>query len=183
LLFAGSESLVNAYTTAKTEAGASFKNDGVYMEKFVEEPRHIEIQVAGDQYGNVCHLSERDCSIQRRHQKLEHQGHYAGVEQGRSEFQIAVQRCPVEPRHAVALSRIHINCLLQETPHRVLVALHGSIRDADIGGLLFWLSQVNRLPIRNVDIQHAMVCAFITSAEYQLRFNSVVTHSNQECQH
>lgn len=59
-----------AYNTAKAEAGASFKNDGVYMEKFVEEPRHIEIQVAGDQYGRVCHLSERDCSIQRRHQKL-----------------------------------------------------------------------------------------------------------------
>jgi len=59
-----------AYTTAKTEAAAAFKNDGIYMEKFVEEPRHIEIQVAGDQYGNVCHLSERDCSIQRRHQKL-----------------------------------------------------------------------------------------------------------------
>jgi acetyl-CoA carboxylase, biotin carboxylase subunit len=58
------------YDMAKTEAGASFKNDGIYMEKFVEEPRHIEIQVAGDQYGNVCHLSERDCSIQRRHQKL-----------------------------------------------------------------------------------------------------------------
>jgi acetyl-CoA carboxylase, biotin carboxylase subunit len=58
------------YDNAKTEAAASFKNDGIYMEKFVEEPRHIEIQVAGDQYGNVCHLSERDCSIQRRHQKL-----------------------------------------------------------------------------------------------------------------
>jgi len=59
-----------AYSTAKIEAAASFKNDGIYMEKFVEEPRHIEIQVAGDQYGTVCHLSERDCSIQRRHQKL-----------------------------------------------------------------------------------------------------------------
>ena len=59
-----------AYNTAKAEAGAAFKNDGIYMEKFVEEPRHIEIQVAGDQNGNVCHLSERDCSIQRRHQKL-----------------------------------------------------------------------------------------------------------------
>ncbi|HTJ11322.1 MAG TPA: acetyl-CoA carboxylase biotin carboxylase subunit [Dinghuibacter sp.] len=62
--------LERAYNTAKAEALASFKNDGIYMEKFVEEPRHIEIQVAGDQYGKVCHLSERDCSIQRRHQKL-----------------------------------------------------------------------------------------------------------------
>ena len=59
-----------AYNTAKAEAAASFKNDGIYMEKFVEEPRHIEIQIAGDRYGKVCHLSERDCSIQRRHQKL-----------------------------------------------------------------------------------------------------------------
>lgn len=64
------EEIERAYTTAKMEAAASFKNDGIYMEKFVEEPRHIEIQIAGDQYGNVCHLSERDCSIQRRHQKL-----------------------------------------------------------------------------------------------------------------
>ncbi|MES2703873.1 MAG: acetyl-CoA carboxylase biotin carboxylase subunit [Bacteroidota bacterium] len=62
--------LEHAYSTAKIEAAASFKNDGIYMEKFVEEPRHIEIQVAGDQFGTVCHLSERDCSIQRRHQKL-----------------------------------------------------------------------------------------------------------------
>jgi acetyl-CoA carboxylase biotin carboxylase subunit len=64
------EEIERGYTTAKMEAAASFKNDGIYMEKFVEEPRHIEIQIAGDQYGNVCHLSERDCSIQRRHQKL-----------------------------------------------------------------------------------------------------------------
>jgi len=62
--------LERAYTTAKAEAAASFKNDGIYLEKFVEEPRHIEIQIAGDRYGTVCHLSERDCSIQRRHQKL-----------------------------------------------------------------------------------------------------------------
>jgi acetyl-CoA carboxylase biotin carboxylase subunit len=64
------DELEHAYNTAKAEAAASFKNDGIYMEKFVEEPRHIEIQIAGDRYGTICHLSERDCSIQRRHQKL-----------------------------------------------------------------------------------------------------------------
>ncbi len=64
------DEIEKALDTAKTEAAAAFKNDGIYMEKFVEEPRHIEIQVAGDQFGNICHLSERDCSIQRRHQKL-----------------------------------------------------------------------------------------------------------------
>ncbi len=59
-----------SFEEARREAGAAFKNDGLYIEKFVEGPHHIEIQIAGDQYGNVCHLSERDCSIQRRHQKL-----------------------------------------------------------------------------------------------------------------
>ncbi len=64
------EELEEAWHSARQEAAAAFGNDGMYMEKFIEEPRHIEIQIAGDQYGNVCHLSERDCSIQRRHQKL-----------------------------------------------------------------------------------------------------------------
>lgn len=58
------------WNKAKQEAGAAFGNDGIYIEKFIEEPRHIEIQVIGDQHGKVSHLSERDCSIQRRHQKL-----------------------------------------------------------------------------------------------------------------
>jgi acetyl-CoA carboxylase biotin carboxylase subunit len=59
-----------AWDKTRREAGAAFGNDGMYMEKFIEEPRHIEIQIASDQTGKACHLSERDCSIQRRHQKL-----------------------------------------------------------------------------------------------------------------
>ncbi|HLO56333.1 MAG TPA: acetyl-CoA carboxylase biotin carboxylase subunit [Saprospiraceae bacterium] len=60
----------DAWNSARKEAKASFTNDGIYIEKYVEEPRHIEFQIIGDQHGNVIHLSERDCSIQRRHQKL-----------------------------------------------------------------------------------------------------------------
>lgn len=64
------DELEEAWDSARKESAAAFGNDGMYMEKFIEEPRHIEIQIAGDQFGNYCHLSERDCSIQRRHQKL-----------------------------------------------------------------------------------------------------------------
>ena len=64
------EEFENAWQTASREAAASFGNPGMYMEKYIEEPRHVEIQIAGDQFGTVCHLSERECSIQRRHQKL-----------------------------------------------------------------------------------------------------------------
>jgi acetyl-CoA carboxylase biotin carboxylase subunit len=62
--------LIDKINDARRESKAAFGNDELYMEKFIEEPRHIEIQIVGDQYGNVCHLSERDCSVQRRHQKL-----------------------------------------------------------------------------------------------------------------
>lgn len=64
------EDLHKAWESARQEASAAFGNDGMYMEKLIEEPRHIEIQIVGDAYGKACHLSERDCSIQRRHQKL-----------------------------------------------------------------------------------------------------------------
>ena len=64
------EELITNFESASKEAEAAFGNGAMYMEKYIEEPRHIEIQIAGDQYGKVCHLSERDCSIQRRHQKL-----------------------------------------------------------------------------------------------------------------
>ncbi len=64
------EDLEKAWESARIEAAAAFGNDGMYMEKLIEEPRHIEIQIVGDSYGKACHLSERDCSVQRRHQKL-----------------------------------------------------------------------------------------------------------------
>jgi len=60
----------NAWDSARQEAAAAFGNDAMYMEKLILEPRHIEIQIIGDSKGNACHLSERDCSVQRRHQKL-----------------------------------------------------------------------------------------------------------------
>lgn len=64
------DELEKAWESARQEAAAAFGNDGMYMEKLIQEPRHIEIQVVGDAYGKACHLSERDCSVQRRHQKL-----------------------------------------------------------------------------------------------------------------
>jgi acetyl-CoA carboxylase biotin carboxylase subunit len=64
------EDLLKAWEGARQESAAAFGNDGMYLEKLIEEPRHIEIQVVGDSYGKACHLSERDCSVQRRHQKL-----------------------------------------------------------------------------------------------------------------
>ena len=64
------DELLKAWESARQESAAAFGNDGMYMEKLIEEPRHIEIQIVGDAYGKACHLSERDCSVQRRHQKL-----------------------------------------------------------------------------------------------------------------
>lgn len=64
------EELLHGYKTAKTEAAAAFDNDAIYLEKFIESPRHIEVQLLGDNFGNVIHFGERECSLQRRHQKL-----------------------------------------------------------------------------------------------------------------
>ena len=72
--------LIENYTAAQNEAKAAFGNPDVYIEKYVEEPRHVEIQVIGDKFGNVVHLGERDCSIQRRHQKLVDEAPSAGID-------------------------------------------------------------------------------------------------------
>ena len=72
-------SLLNAISLTKSEAGATFGNDEVYMEKFLETPRHIEIQVIADEHGNAVHLGERDCSMQRRHQKVVEEAPAPGI--------------------------------------------------------------------------------------------------------
>jgi acetyl-CoA carboxylase biotin carboxylase subunit len=69
-LVKNAEEFQEHWDSARQESSAAFGNDGIYLEKFIEDPRHIEIQIIGDMYGKACHLSERDCSIQRRHQKL-----------------------------------------------------------------------------------------------------------------
>ncbi len=71
--------LLNAISLTKTEAGAAFGNDTVYMEKFLENPRHVEFQVLADQQGNAIHLGERDCSMQRRHQKVVEEAPAPGI--------------------------------------------------------------------------------------------------------
>lgn len=71
--------LLNAISLTKNEAGAAFNNDTVYMEKFLENPRHIEIQVLADEHGNAIHLGERDCSLQRRHQKVVEEAPAPGI--------------------------------------------------------------------------------------------------------
>ncbi|MFN0121801.1 MAG: acetyl-CoA carboxylase biotin carboxylase subunit [Blastocatellia bacterium] len=89
------EELISAYHTARAEAEASFKNSGVYLEKYIGEPRHIEIQVLADNHGNVVHLGERECSIQRRHQKLIEESPSPAVspELRRQMGEVAVRAC------------------------------------------------------------------------------------------
>jgi acetyl-CoA carboxylase, biotin carboxylase subunit len=79
-------SLLNAIQLTKSEAGAAFNNDVVYMEKFLEKPRHIEIQVLADSHGNAIHLAERDCSMQRRHQKVVEEAPAPGITEEQRDF-------------------------------------------------------------------------------------------------
>src|SRR5690606_17347272 len=83
--------LINAVTMTRTEAGAAFGNPTVYMEKFLENPRHVEIQVLADEHGNAVHLGERDCSMQRRHQKVIEEAPAPGIP--REQIARVGQRC------------------------------------------------------------------------------------------
>ena len=99
----GKEDLKDSWDSARQESKAAFGNDGMYMEKFIEDPRHIEIQIIGDYRGKASHLSERDCSIQRRHQKL--------TEETPSPFmtnKLRKEMGDVAIKAAAALSLIHI---------------------------------------------------------------------------
>ena len=87
-----------AFQTARTEAEAAFANGAVYIEKFIENPRHIEIQIMGDQHGNVYHYGERDCSIQRRHQKLIEESPSPAVDE---ELRIKMGEAAVRGAHSV----------------------------------------------------------------------------------
>ena len=64
------DEVATAYAMAKSEAKKAFGSDAIYIEKYLQNPKHIEVQIIGDEYGNLMHLFERDCSVQRRHQKL-----------------------------------------------------------------------------------------------------------------
>ncbi|TXK61057.1 acetyl-CoA carboxylase biotin carboxylase subunit [Alkalisalibacterium limincola] len=91
----GADTLVSAISTTKAEAKAAFGNDMVYMEKFLENPRHVEIQVLADGQGNAIHLGERDCSMQRRHQKVVEEAPAPGIsEEMRNEIgKVCVDAC------------------------------------------------------------------------------------------
>ena len=154
---------------AQTEAGAAFGNPDVYVEKFVEDPKHVEIQILGDKYGNVIHLGERDCSIQRRHQKLiEESPAYSIPEKVRKEMGAAAVRLAKAINYDSAGTMEFLvdkenNYYFMEMNTRVQVehTITEMVTGLDIIKLLIKIAEGERLTIKQDDIMlygHAIEC-------------------------
>lgn len=154
---------------AQTEAGAAFGNPDVYVEKFVEDPKHVEIQILGDKYGNVIHLGERDCSIQRRHQKLiEESPAYSVPEKVRKEMGAAAVRLAQAINYDSAgtiefLVDKENNFYFMEMNTRVQVehTITEMVTSLDIIKLQIKIAEGDRLTIKQDDIMlygHAIEC-------------------------
>ena len=154
---------------AQTEAGAAFGNPDVYVEKFVEDPKHVEIQILGDKYGNVIHLGERDCSIQRRHQKLiEESPAYSIPEKVRKEMGAAAVRLAKAINYDSAGTMEFLvdkenNYYFMEMNTRVQVehTITEMVTGLDIIKLQIKIAEGERLTIKQDDIMlygHAIEC-------------------------
>jgi acetyl-CoA carboxylase biotin carboxylase subunit len=161
-------SLLNAVAITQSEARAAFGDDRVYMEKFLERPRHIEFQVLGDNFGNVIHLGERDCSMQRRHQKVIEEAPAPGItaRQRRLMGERCVEACrAVGYRSAGTLEFLYqdgefyfieMNTRIQ-VEHPVTEAITG----IDLVKAQLLVASGERLPYEQSDVQfrgHAMEC-------------------------
>lgn len=160
--------LLNAIAMTKTEAGAAFGTDEVYMEKFLEHPRHIEIQVLGDGQGNAIHLGERDCSMQRRHQKIIEEAPAPGItlEQRKKIGSLCVKACEdIKYRGAGTFEFLYENgefyFIEMNTRVQVEHPVTEMITDIDIVKAQIRIAAGGKLPCKQEDVRwngHAIEC-------------------------
>ena len=160
--------LLNAIAMTKTEAGAAFGTDEVYMEKFLEHPRHIEIQVLGDGQGNAIHLGERDCSMQRRHQKIIEEAPAPGItlEQRKKIGGLCVKACEeIKYRGAGTFEFLYENgefyFIEMNTRVQVEHPVTEMVTDIDIVKAQIRIAAGGKLPCKQEDVRwngHAIEC-------------------------